>query len=98
MSYKRLRVSIIWLSLILVLALCGAAITCDFNFPAGERAVEEETRVWEAEDIDSLQRVEQRLVAPPFPPEHEQVATEGPKVVQVRMEVEESNCLKSQEE
>ena len=41
------------------------------------------------EDIDSLRRVEQRLVAPPFLPVHEQVATEGPKVVQVRMEVDE---------
>ena len=89
MSDKRFRVSIIWLSVISVLVLCGAAIACDFISPAREPAAEEVTVVWEAEDIDSLRRVEQRLVAPPFLPEHEQVATVGPKVVQVRMEVEE---------
>ncbi len=36
-----------------------------------------------------LERVVQKLVAPPFLPAHEQVATGKPKVVQVRMVIEE---------
>ena len=44
---------------------------------------------WEPEDVASLERVTQELVAPPGLPQHEQAATSGPKVVQVRMEVEE---------
>ncbi len=84
MSYKRFRVSMTWLSLVLMLALGGAAVACNFNFPSGEGA-----EVWEAEDIASLERVEQQLVAPPFLPQHEQVNTGEPKVVQVRMEVDE---------
>lgn len=36
-----------------------------------------------------LPRVQQTLVAPPFLPEHEQVATGGPKVIEVRMVIEE---------
>ncbi len=38
-------------------------------------------------DVDSLPRVKQVLVAPPMLPEHEQVATGGPKVVVVEMTV-----------
>ena len=38
---------------------------------------------------DGLERVTQTLVAPPFLPEHEQVADGDPKVVQVRMVIEE---------
>ena len=38
---------------------------------------------------EGLERVIQKLVAPPFLPAHEQVATGKPKVVQVRMVVEE---------
>jgi nitrite reductase (NO-forming) len=38
---------------------------------------------------DGLERVTQTLVAPPFLPEHEQVANGDPKVVQVRMVIEE---------
>lgn len=44
---------------------------------------------WEPEDIDSLQRVTQKLVAPPFLPEHDQEYPGAPRVVQVRMVVEE---------
>ena len=36
-----------------------------------------------------LERVTQKLVAPPFLPEHEQIAKGAPKVVQVRMVIEE---------
>ncbi len=42
-----------------------------------------------ASKTDGLQRVTQTLVAPPFLPEHEQVAKGAPKVVQMRMVIEE---------
>ena len=45
--------------------------------------------VWEPEDIGSLERVNQRLVAPPSLPKHEQEYGGAPRVVEVRMEVEE---------
>ncbi|MEE9427639.1 MAG: copper-containing nitrite reductase [Paracoccaceae bacterium] len=41
------------------------------------------------DEIAALPRVKQEMVAPPFLPEHEQIATGGPKVVEVRFEVEE---------
>ena len=37
------------------------------------------------EEIAALPRVRQELVAPPFPPEHEQVASGGPKVVEITL-------------
>lgn len=40
-------------------------------------------------DGDNLEHVVQNLVAPPFLPEHEQVAKGGPKIVQVTLTVEE---------
>lgn len=42
-----------------------------------------------AAGVDNLPRVSQTLVAPPFVPAHEQVATTGPKIVEVRMVIEE---------
>ena len=42
-----------------------------------------------ANKIADLPRVRQKLVAPPFAPNHDQVATGGPKVVEIRMVVEE---------
>ncbi len=42
-----------------------------------------------AADVASLPRVKQELVAPPFFPEHDQVAKGGPKVVEIRMVIEE---------
>jgi len=42
-----------------------------------------------ASKADTLERITQRLVAPPFLPAHEQVAEGPPKVVQVRMVIEE---------
>lgn len=87
MSPKRFRISAIWLSLVLTLALGAAGIACNLNSGSGQS--EGGSGVWEAEDIASLERVEQRLVAPPFLPQHEQVNTGEPKVVQVRMEVDE---------
>ncbi len=40
-------------------------------------------------DPASLPRVKQAMVAPPFLPEHEQVATGGPKIVEVTLVIEE---------
>ncbi|NJM30196.1 MAG: nitrite reductase, copper-containing [Rhizobiales bacterium] len=42
-----------------------------------------------AEDVSKLPRVKQKLVAPPFFPEHEQVASGGPKVVEIVLVIEE---------
>lgn len=42
-----------------------------------------------AVDISALPRVKQKLVAPPFAPEHEQVATSGPKIIEVEMTIQE---------
>ena len=40
-------------------------------------------------DVDDLPRVRQRLVDPPFVPDHTQVAEGGPKIVEVEMAVQE---------
>ena len=42
-----------------------------------------------ATGAEGLERVKQKLVAPPFLPEHKQVAPGTPKVVQIRMVIEE---------
>ena len=42
-----------------------------------------------ANDTSQLERVSQALVLPPFLPDHEQIASGDPKVVQVRMVIEE---------
>lgn len=44
-------------------------------------------------DISSLPRVKQVMVAPPFLPEHEQVAVGGPKVVEVAFTIEEKRMV-----
>lgn len=47
----------------------------------------------EKADISSLPRVKQAMVAPPFLPEHEQVATGGPKIVEVTFVIEEKKMV-----
>jgi nitrite reductase (NO-forming) len=44
-------------------------------------------------DISKLPRVKQALVAPPFLPEHDQVAKDGPKIVEVTMTIEERKIV-----
>lgn len=44
-------------------------------------------------DISSLPRVKQAMVAPPFLPEHEQVATGGAKIVEVTFVIEEKKMV-----
>ncbi len=48
--------------------------------------------VWEPEDLASLERVTQQLVPPPALPAHQQVVAGPPRVVQVRMVVEETRA------
>lgn len=50
---------------------------------------EQSPRTWPPEDIASLERVTQTLVAPPFLPQHEQVNDGPPRVVEIRMEIAE---------
>ncbi len=40
-------------------------------------------------NVDLLERVTQKLVRPPFVPDHDQIASGAPKVVQVRLVIEE---------
>ena len=40
-------------------------------------------------DLSGYTRVKQELVAPPFAPEHEQIATGGPKIIEIYMETTE---------
>ncbi len=46
-----------------------------------------------AATIDELPRVQQKMVVPPLVPEHDQVAVGGPKVVEVRFEIEEKKLV-----
>ena len=46
-----------------------------------------------AVDISGLPRVQQKMVAPPHMPEHEQVATTGPKIVEVLLTIEEKKMV-----
>jgi nitrite reductase (NO-forming) len=48
-------------------------------------------------DVSKLPRVKQKLVAPPFLPEHEQVATGGQKVVEVTLTIEEKKMVIDEE-
>ncbi len=49
--------------------------------------------VAETTDISKLPRVKQKLVAPPFLPDHEQIATGGPKVVEISLDIEEKKMV-----
>ena len=44
-------------------------------------------------DISKLPRVKQKMVMPPMLPEHDQVAKGGPKVIEVRMVIEEKKMV-----
>ena len=44
-------------------------------------------------NVDLLERVHQRLVPPPFVPDHDQTASGAPKVVQVRLVIEEKTMV-----
>ena len=44
-------------------------------------------------DFNELPRIKQAMVAPPFLPEHDQVAKGGPKIVEVRIEIDEKKMV-----
>ena len=56
------------------------------------KAVAQETQPAKV-DISSLPRVKQTMVAPPFLPEHQQVAVGGPKIVEVDLTIEEKKMV-----
>ncbi len=71
-------------SLLAVTALTAAAASLVSNAALADDVVI---------DVSKLLRVQQKLVAPPFLPEHEQVATTGPKVIEVTFTIEEKKIV-----
>lgn len=67
-----------------VLKTGGAVAAAPVLVQAGIQVAQADTT-----DISKLKRVKQEMVAPPAAPEHEQVASGGPKIVEVRLVVEE---------
>ncbi len=65
------------------------ALAAATSATAEEAVKTDEMKKVAAVDISALPRVKQKLVAPPFAPEHEQVATTGPKIIEVEMIIEE---------
>lgn len=70
-------------------ASVGVAAATGLIGPSAQAAPKSVGTQVKPEEIASLTRVKQELVAPPFFPVHDQVANGGPKVVEVRMVVEE---------
>ena len=65
-------------------ALAGNQVAMAYSEDSGAAAAAKAPSMTE-EEIAALPRVTQELVAPPFAPEHEQVASGGPKVVEITM-------------
>ena len=63
--------------------------------PAMREALEPASKagIDEPMNVDLLERVHQRLVPPPFVPDHDQVAIGAPKVVEVRLVIEEKTLV-----
>lgn len=91
MPYRNACTPTVWAVIILLVGLGFVAVACAGSDSDSSEAAPywSGPKTWEPEDIGSLQRVTQELVTPPFLPQHQQVDTDGPKVVQVRMVVEE---------
>jgi nitrite reductase (NO-forming) len=91
MPHRNAGTPTVWAVIVLLVALWPVAVACAGSDSDSSEAAPywSGPKTWEPEDIGSLQRVTQELVAPPFLPQHQQVDTDGPKVVQVRMVVEE---------
>ena len=68
--------------------LAATAVTAAATLASTTSAAAEE-----AVDLSKLPRVKQELVAPPFLPTHEQVATSGPKIVEVTLNIEEKKMI-----
>jgi len=79
-----------WILCALAMALLLAiACSSDQSVESQASAQEPTATAIPPTSADGLERVTQTLVAPPFLPVHEQVASGAPKVVQVRLETEE---------
>jgi len=68
--------------------LAATAVTAAATLGAAP-SVADEAKI----DISKLPRVKQKMVTPPFLPEHEQVATGGPKIVEVTFTIEEKRIV-----
>ncbi|MEO9167761.1 MAG: copper-containing nitrite reductase [Aestuariivirga sp.] len=82
--YKGDQVQVSRRKLLAISAIAAAATSL-----ASTNAVADDATV----DVSKLPRVQQKLVAPPFLPEHEQVATTGPKIVEVTLTIEEKKIV-----
>ncbi|MEO9168444.1 MAG: copper-containing nitrite reductase [Aestuariivirga sp.] len=82
--YKGDQVQVSRRNLLAISAIAAAATSL-----ASTNAVADDATV----DVSKLPRVKQKLVAPPFLPEHEQVATTGPKIVEVTLTIEEKKIV-----
>ena len=71
-------------------AIAGVALTRPAQ---AEEAFVQPAKTAAAVDISTLPRVTQKLVAPPFLPEHEQVASGGPKIVEVTLTIDEKKMV-----
>lgn len=81
------------LALIVLLTFVAGTVACATENESGgegSNAYWEGPITWEPEDVASLERVTQELVAPPALPVHQQVYDGEPRVVQVRMVVNET--------
>ena len=68
------------------LAVLGGAVLSSSKINQAQAAVA-------SVDLSKLPRVRQTMVAPPFAPEHEQVAAGGPKIVEVTLIIEEKKMV-----
>ena len=73
---------------LLAIGLCLAVLVPSTSFAKGNsEGGLDGFEVGPQESLADLPRVIQTLVAPPFLPEHTQIAVGGPKVVQIEMEI-----------
>ena len=89
MLLRKNQTRVVWLPLLVALVLLVGAVACNGSDDSGATSYWSGPKTWEPEDVGSLERITQELVAPPSLPQHQQVDTGDPKVVQVRMVVEE---------
>ena len=81
------------LALLALLTAMGTVVACTTSQPTDTGdAYWSGPTTWEPEDVAGLERVTQQLVAPPALPAHEQTSPEKPRLVQVRMVVEETEA------
>ena len=70
-------------------AVVGATVAASFLSQPAHAAAKSSNDRMAQYSADQLQRVKQELVPPPMVPKHDQVAVGKPKVIEVRMEIEE---------